>query len=77
MGCVPFQRTMAGGIERKCVQEYNDAAVFFNNKLSIGIDSFQQNFPNSRIAYLDVYNPLLDIIVNNQKYGNFKFYFLC
>ncbi|CAJ2675782.1 unnamed protein product [Trifolium pratense] len=69
MGCVPFQRTMAGGIERKCVQEYNDAAVFFNNKLSIGIASFKQNFPSSRIAYMDVYNPLLDIIVNNQKYG--------
>ncbi|MCH83511.1 GDSL esterase/lipase, partial [Trifolium medium] len=57
-----YQRTMAGGIERKCVQEYNDAAVFFNNKLSIGIDSFKQNFPSCRIAYMDVYNPLLDII---------------
>ncbi|GAU12256.1 hypothetical protein TSUD_02230 [Trifolium subterraneum] len=57
-----YQRTMAGGIDRTCVQEYNDAAVFFNNKLSIGIDSFKQNFPSSRIAYMDVYNPLLDII---------------
>lgn len=69
MGCVPFQRTMAGGIIRTCVQEYNDAAVFFNNKLSIGIDTFKRNFPSSRIVYMDVYNPLLDIIVNNQNYG--------
>ena len=76
MGCVPFQRTMAGGIIRTCVQQYNDAAVYFNNKLSIGIDTFKQNFPSSRIAYMDVYNPLLDIIVNNQKYGNSNFHFV-
>ncbi|XP_050888330.1 GDSL esterase/lipase EXL1 isoform X5 [Lathyrus oleraceus] len=69
MGCVPFQRTMAGGIERNCVEQYNDASVFFNNKLSLGIDSFNKNFPNSRVVYMDVYNPLLDIILNNQQYG--------
>ncbi|CAI8606616.1 unnamed protein product [Vicia faba] len=69
MGCVPFQRTMAGGIERNCVKQYNDASVFFNNKLSLGIDSFKLNFPSSRIVYMDIYSPLLDIILNNQQYG--------
>ncbi|CAL5205790.1 unnamed protein product [Lathyrus oleraceus] len=69
MGCVPFQRTMAGGIERNCVEQYNDASVFFNNKLSLGIDSFNKNFPSSRVVYMDVYNPLLDIVLNNQRYG--------
>jgi hypothetical protein len=64
---------MAGGITRKCVQLYDDAVVFFNNKLSMGIDSFKQNFPSSNIVYMDIYNPILDIIVNYQKYGNSKF----
>lgn len=77
IGCVPFQRTMAGGIRRKCVKHYNDAVVLFNNKLKKEIDSFKQNFPNSRIVYLDVYNPLLDIIINNQEYGNSEFHILC
>ncbi|KAJ1424167.1 Zinc finger, SWIM-type [Sesbania bispinosa] len=69
IGCVPFQRTMAGGIVRNCVDNYNDAVVLFNSKLSKEIDSINQNLPDSRIVYIDVYNPLLDIIVNNQKYG--------
>ncbi|XP_061353765.1 GDSL esterase/lipase EXL3-like [Gastrolobium bilobum] len=69
IGCVPFQRTAAGGIERKCVAQYNDAIELFNSKLSNELDSLNQNFPNSRIVYIDVYNPLLDIIVNYQNYG--------
>lgn len=73
MGCVPFQRTMAGGIERNCVKEYNDASAFFNNKLSLGIDSFNHNFPNSRVVYMDVYSPLLEVILNNQQYGNLPY----
>ncbi|XP_027332633.1 GDSL esterase/lipase EXL3-like isoform X2 [Abrus precatorius] len=69
IGCVPFHRTVAGGIVRKCVQKFNNAVTLFNEKLSKEIDSLNQNFPNSRIVYLDVYNPLLDIIVNYQTYG--------
>ncbi|XP_057422693.1 GDSL esterase/lipase EXL3-like [Lotus japonicus] len=69
VGCVPFQRTMAGGIERQCVEHYNDAVVLFNRKLQKGINSLNQHFPNGRIVYFDIYNPLLDIIVNSQKHG--------
>ncbi|TKY57612.1 GDSL esterase/lipase EXL3 [Spatholobus suberectus] len=69
IGCVPFHRTLTGGIARKCVQKYNNAVVLFNDKLSKEIDSLNQNLPDSRIVYFDVYNPLLDIIVNYQKYG--------
>ncbi|KAK7280768.1 hypothetical protein RJT34_25835 [Clitoria ternatea] len=69
VGCVPFQRTMAGGAERKCVQEYNNAVMLFNEKLSKEINSLNQNLPNSRVVYLDVYNPFLDIVLNYQNYG--------
>ncbi|WJX09182.1 hypothetical protein P8452_00042 [Trifolium repens] len=69
IGCLPFQRTAAGGIERKIVVEYNEAVELYNTKLSKGLASFNQNYPNSRIVYIDVYNPLLDIIVNSNKYG--------
>ncbi|XP_019449471.1 PREDICTED: GDSL esterase/lipase EXL1-like [Lupinus angustifolius] len=70
VGCVPFQRTMAGGLERKCVENYNNAIQLFNSKLSKQIDSLSHNFPNTRITYMDVYTPLLDIILNPQKYGH-------
>ncbi|XP_057435079.1 GDSL esterase/lipase EXL3-like [Lotus japonicus] len=69
IGCVPSQRTLAGGIHRECSGKYNDAAKLFNSKLSKELDSLHHNSPNSRIVYIDIYNPLLDIIVNYQKYG--------
>ncbi|KAK7283740.1 hypothetical protein RIF29_13486 [Crotalaria pallida] len=69
IGCVPSQRTLAGGIIRDCAEKYNYAAMLFNSKLSKEMDSIGRNSPNSRIVYVDAYNPLLDIIVNYQTYG--------
>ncbi|CAJ2675780.1 unnamed protein product [Trifolium pratense] len=69
IGCLPFQRTAAGGIERKIVVQYNEAVELYNTKLSKGLTSVNQNYPDSKIVYIDVYNPLLDIIVNSNKYG--------
>lgn len=73
IGCLPFQRTAAGGIERNIVVEYNEAVELYNNKLSKELASFNQNYPNSRVVYIDVYNPLLEIILNSKKYGNSNF----
>lgn len=70
IGCVPSQRTLAGGIVRECAEKYNDAAKLFNLKLSKELDSLGHNSPNSKIVYIDAYTPLLDIILNYQKYGN-------
>lgn len=67
---MPSQRTLAGGIVRECAEKYNDAAKLFNIKLSKELDSLSHSSPNSRIVYIDVYTPLLDIILNYQKYGN-------
>ena len=74
---MPFQRTLFGGIVRKCAEKYNDAAKLFNNKLANELASLNRNVPNSRMVYvnLDVCNPLLDIIVNYQNYGNLNFHF--
>ncbi|CAI8606619.1 unnamed protein product [Vicia faba] len=69
IGCVPSQRTLAGGIVRECAEKYNDAAKLFNIKLSNELDSLSHNSPNSKIVYIDAYTPLLDIILNYQKYG--------
>lgn len=68
IGCVPSQRTLAGGLERECAGDHNYAAKLFNSKLSRTLDSLGE-LPDSKIVYIDVYNPLLDIIVNYQSYG--------
>ncbi|KAJ1387613.1 SGNH hydrolase superfamily [Sesbania bispinosa] len=69
LGCVPFERTLFGGIERKCSEEVNMASKLFNAKLSAELDSLNQNLPQAKIVYIDVYNPLLHIIENPTKYG--------
>ncbi|RVX03388.1 GDSL esterase/lipase EXL3 [Vitis vinifera] len=69
LGCLPSQRTLAGGIQRECVEKYNEASQLFNTKLSSGLDSLNTNFPLAKFVYVDIYNPLLDIIQNPQKSG--------
>ncbi|XP_012570842.1 GDSL esterase/lipase EXL3-like isoform X1 [Cicer arietinum] len=69
IGCLPSQRTVQGGILRTCAEKLNYVAKLFNLKLSNNIDSLNSNLPKSRVTYVDVYTPLLDIILNPQKYG--------
>ncbi|CAN4094012.1 unnamed protein product [Withania somnifera] len=69
IGCLPSQRTLAGGLNRACVKEYNEAAQLANKKFSIGIDSLSKKLAQSKLVLIDIYNPLLDLIVNHQKYG--------
>jgi len=75
LGCLPSQRTLAGGLERKIVVNINNAVQIYNSKLSKELDSLNHNLQDSRIVYIDVYNPLFDIIVNYNKYGNLYFRF--
>ncbi|KAK6939321.1 GDSL lipase/esterase [Dillenia turbinata] len=69
LGCLPSQRTLAGGLNRVCVEEYNAAAQLFNSKLSPQLKSLTNQLPNSRIVYIDIYSPLLDLIQNPSKNG--------
>ncbi|XP_042509635.1 GDSL esterase/lipase EXL3-like isoform X2 [Macadamia integrifolia] len=70
IGCVPSQRSIAGGKERMCAEKYNQAALLFNSKLSSLIDSLNKKLPQSNIVFVDIYKPLLDIIQNPNSYGN-------
>ncbi|KAI3464805.1 hypothetical protein Pfo_021468 [Paulownia fortunei] len=70
IGCLPFQRTLAGGSLRVCAENYNQAAQLVNAKLSPELDSLNQSrLPQSRVVYIDIYNPLLDLIQHPQNYG--------
>ncbi|KAF4360927.1 GDSL esterase/lipase EXL3 [Cannabis sativa] len=69
IGCVPSQRTLGGGVLRQCAEEYNEAALMFNSKLASTIHSLKSRLSSSKLVYVDIYNPLLDLIVNPQNYG--------
>lgn len=73
IGCLPAQRTLAGGLTRECVVEYNQVAQLANTKLSATIASLSKNLIQSTLALIDIYNPLLDLIVNSQKHGKHKY----
>ncbi|GFP95234.1 GDSL esterase/lipase exl3 [Phtheirospermum japonicum] len=69
IGCLPSQRTLAGGALRLCAEDYNRAALLVNAKLMHELDSLDRiSLPQSRVVYADVYNPLLDLIQHPQKY---------
>ncbi|KAK7850501.1 gdsl esterase/lipase exl3 [Quercus suber] len=69
LGCLPSQRTLVGGSEEECAKEPNQASQVFNDKLSRELGYLNNNLPNAKVVYIDVYNPLLDIITNPKKYG--------
>ncbi|KAM2770770.1 hypothetical protein COP1_016138 [Malus domestica] len=43
--------------------------MLFNSKLSAELDDLKNNLPNSMLIYVDIYNPLLDMIINPTNYG--------
>ncbi|RVX03433.1 GDSL esterase/lipase EXL3 [Vitis vinifera] len=69
LGCLPSQRSLAGGTQRECAEGHNEAAKLFNFKLSSRLDSLNANFPQAKFVYVDIYKPLLDLIQNPQKSG--------
>ncbi|XP_016568349.1 GDSL esterase/lipase EXL3 [Capsicum annuum] len=69
IGCLPSQRMRAGGLLKICVGEYNRAALMTNAKLASKIDSLSGKLPQSELLYINIYDPLLDLIVNRDKYG--------
>ncbi|XP_071703401.1 GDSL esterase/lipase EXL3-like [Rutidosis leptorrhynchoides] len=69
IGCLPSQRTLAGGVARMCKDEYNEAAQIYNSKLQPQLEYLNSTLAESRIVYVDIYNPLLDIIKHPKNYG--------
>ncbi|KAK4429409.1 protein FREE1 [Sesamum alatum] len=69
IGCLPSQRTLRGGPDRNCVDEYNQVARLFNKKLCVALNSINRQFPEVRIVNIDIYNYFLDLIDNPQQYG--------
>ncbi|CAL4925132.1 unnamed protein product [Urochloa decumbens] len=71
VGCVPSQRTNAGGLARECVALYNQAAVVYNAALEEEIKRLNGSaeLPGSVLKYIDLYTPLLDMITRPAAYG--------
>ncbi|GJT18257.1 GDSL esterase/lipase EXL3-like protein [Tanacetum coccineum] len=69
IGCVPLERTLAGGAQRICVDKYNKAAQLFNSMLKQKIQFLLVSLAQSRVAYVNFYNPFISFIENPHQYG--------
>ncbi|KAI8549464.1 hypothetical protein RHMOL_Rhmol06G0026600 [Rhododendron molle] len=71
IGCLPSQRTLAGGATRVCAEKYNQAATLFNTKIKAALSALRDGLNDAqvRIVYIDIYNPLYALIQNHENYG--------
>ncbi|XP_027341164.1 GDSL esterase/lipase At1g20120-like [Abrus precatorius] len=69
VGCVPFQRTVRGGIGRNCVESVNQAAMLYNSKLSSAIMALNTDFTDARLVYIEAYEELNEIIQHHNQFG--------
>ncbi|XP_059455360.1 GDSL esterase/lipase EXL3-like isoform X2 [Corylus avellana] len=69
LGCLPSQKTLNGYSGKGCVNYLNEASKLFNAKLSAEMGCLNNNLPHARVVYIDVYNPLLNIVQDPKKYG--------
>lgn len=70
LGCCPSQRT---GLSRECEPLRNQASELFNTRMKQEIDRLnaEHNIDDLRVAYIDIYYNLLDLIHNPGYYGTF------
>jgi len=66
LGCLPGARALT----RACELFVNQGAAMFNQQLSADIDNLGATFPGAKFVYVDMYNPLLGLIINPQASGN-------
>ena len=79
LGCLPLQITLAAATQgsgpgsmvgpRVCVDQQNRDAVEYNSKLQVMIDRMGSLLNDTKFAYVDIYNPVMAMIQNPEKYG--------
>ncbi|EFH56116.1 GDSL-motif lipase/hydrolase family protein [Arabidopsis lyrata subsp. lyrata] len=75
IGCLPVQVTLASVKtprifhHRICTENQNDDSRVYNKKLQKLIFRLSQRLRGSKVLYLDIYSPLIDMIKHPRKYG--------
>ncbi|KAH9701955.1 GDSL esterase/lipase [Citrus sinensis] len=71
IGCLPIQITarFKNPLDRKCLDEQNTDSQSYNQKLIKLLNQLQASLPGTRLNYADVYEPVIEMVNNPQKYG--------
>ncbi|KAH6762800.1 hypothetical protein C2S52_020233 [Perilla frutescens var. hirtella] len=70
IGCIPVDVTSNSiGVKRACVSQHNSDAQDYNSQLKALTQSLQVSLSGTKIVYVDIYTPMMDIINNPKKFG--------
>lgn len=69
LGCVPAAITLFGHGSNGCVTSINEDAKNFNSKLNYTVNSLGKQYPDLKIAVLDIYQPFYDLVANPTSQG--------
>ncbi|KAK3223088.1 hypothetical protein Dsin_010113 [Dipteronia sinensis] len=69
IGCIPYQKTINQLKENECVDLSNKLALQYNGKLKDLLTQLNENLPGSTFVHANVYDLVMDLIVNYKKYG--------
>ncbi|KAM1048005.1 hypothetical protein ACFX13_027854 [Malus domestica] len=69
IGCIPYQRTINQLNADQCVDLPNKLALQYNGRLKGLLAELSENLPGSTFVYANVYDVVMDLITNYDKYG--------
>ncbi|XP_020574433.1 GDSL esterase/lipase EXL3-like [Phalaenopsis equestris] len=69
VGCLPSQRTLGGGLLRRCVPIRNEAAQLYNSKINAELQRLSRTLNGTLLIYLDIYTIILDLVQRPSVYG--------
>lgn len=74
IGCLPIvinANSRDAMKDRNCIDKLSWVAKEYNQQLQKTMNSIQQQHPNSKLIYGDIFHPLEDMTKNPQKYGTY------
>ncbi|POO02698.1 Lipase [Trema orientale] len=69
IGCIPYQKTINQLKQDQCVELPNKLAVQYNGRLKDLLAELTDNLPGSTFLYANVYDLVMELITNYDKYG--------
>lgn len=70
IGCIPYQKTINQLNENECVELANKLATQYNGRLKDLLAQLNENLPGATFVLANVYDLVLEVITNYDKYGN-------
>uniref|UniRef100_A0A8R7UCQ4 GDSL esterase/lipase EXL3 n=2 Tax=Triticum urartu TaxID=4572 RepID=A0A8R7UCQ4_TRIUA len=70
IGCVPSQRTVGGGLHRRCEPKRNYAAQLYNSRVQVLINGLNAEAGfNTRVVYLGIYDIIQELAEGGERWG--------